>query len=279
MESVWGLKVIGLLMGMQAGFTKYCCFLSGIVELYPSITSRKTRGLEELFFLANTASRRILWWTWIKCFFLLFTSSWVWWRISWRRYTKMVLPSNTCLLCSQILVLLSSKRASLSDLRSEKYWRILILRSFLTLRNWEHGKHSSQSVVASLVTHAYQITKSVLRSCKSLTRIWGAECHSRFIFSISTSTSSGQTLEQWVMSMEKDSTKTLRRWRATIKANGTPAWWETSAGCSCVTSRRQNTPDLRKHTFDYLWFYELCNCVIQVYWFNQCSLSILFYLL
>ena len=87
-------------------------------------------------------------------------------------------------------------------------------------------------------------------------------------------------LEQWVMSMEKDSTKILRRWRVTIKANGTPAWWETSAGCSCVTSRGQNTPGLlRKHTFDCLWYYELCNCVIQVYWFNQCSLSILFYLL
>ena len=60
----------------------------------------------------------------------------------------------------------------------------------------------------------------------------------------------------------------------------TGKWWETSAGCSCVTSRRQNTPDLlRKHTFDCLWYYELCNCVIQVYWFNPCSLSILFYLL
>ena len=35
----------------------------------------------------------------------------------------------------------------------------------LKKRNWEHGKHSSQSVVASLVTHAYQITKPVLRSC------------------------------------------------------------------------------------------------------------------
>ena len=76
-------------------------------------------------------------------------------------------------------------------------------------------------------------------------------------------------LEQWVMSMEKDSTKTLRRWRAPIKANGSPAWWDTSAGCSCVTSRRQNTPDLlRKHTFHCLWYYELCNCVIQVYWFS-----------
>ena len=45
------LKVIGLLMGMQAGFTKYCCFLC----LWDS--------LEALLFLANTASRRILWWT------------------------------------------------------------------------------------------------------------------------------------------------------------------------------------------------------------------------
>ena len=93
--------------------------VSGIVELYPSITSRKTGGLEALLFLANTASRRILWWTWIRCFFLLFTSNLVWWRISWRRYTIVVL----------------------------------------------HGKHSSQSVVASLVTHAYQITKPALRSC------------------------------------------------------------------------------------------------------------------
>ena len=106
--------------------------VSEIVELYPSITSRKTGGLEALLFLVNTASRRILWWTWIRCFFLLFTSSLAWWRISWRRCIKMVLPSNTCLLCSQVLVLLSSKRASLSDLRSEKCWRILIFRSFLT---------------------------------------------------------------------------------------------------------------------------------------------------
>ena len=58
----------------------------------------------------------------------------------------------------------------------------------------------------------------------------------------------------------------ITRCRATIKANGTLARWETSAGCSCVTSQRQNTSDLlRNHTFDCLWYYELCNCVIQVY--------------
>ena len=76
--------------------------VSGIVELYPSITGRKTGGLEALLFLVNTASRRILWWTWIRCFFLLFMSSLVWWRISWRRCTKMVLPSNTYLLFQRL---------------------------------------------------------------------------------------------------------------------------------------------------------------------------------
>ena len=145
------------------------------------------------------------------------------------------------------------------------------------LRAWEAFKSVCSGFLGNTRVPDYQACiEKLLKSYED----WGAECHSRFIFSIPTSTSSRQTLEQWVMSMEKDSTKTLRKWRATIKANGTPAWWETSAGCSCVTSRRQNTPDiLRKHTFDCLWYYELCNCVIQVYWFNQCSLSILFYLL
>ena len=65
----------------------------------------------------------------------------------------------------------------------------------------------------------------------------------------------GERFHQGITKMER-----------TIKANGTPARWETSAECSCVISRGQNTPDLlRKHTFDCLWYYELCNCVIQVY--------------
>ena len=134
----------------------------------------------------------------------------------------------------------------------------------------------SKSVVASLV-HTRTRLASLYWEVAKVLRGYGCRMSLKIHFLHSTSTSSRQTLEQWVMSMEKDSTKTLRRWRATIKANGTSAWWETSAGWSCVTSRRQNTPDLlRKHTFDCLWYYELCNCVIQVYWFNQCSLSILF---
>ena len=124
------LKVIGLLMDMQAGFPKYCCFLClwdsrAISQHY----KQKNWGSRSTFVPGEHSPKENPLVD-IRCFFL-FTSSLVWWRISWRRCTKMVLPSNTCLLCSQLLVLLSSKRASLSDLRSEKCWRILILRTFL----------------------------------------------------------------------------------------------------------------------------------------------------
>ena len=44
------LKVIGLLIGMQVSFTKfYCFFVSDIVLLNSSTTSRNTWGLEALF--------------------------------------------------------------------------------------------------------------------------------------------------------------------------------------------------------------------------------------
>ena len=145
------------------------------------------------------------------------------------------------------------------------------------LRAWEAFKSVCSGFLGDRHVPDYQACiEKLIKSYEDI----GCRMSLKIHFLHSTSISSRQTYEQWVMSMEKNSTKTLRRWRATIKANGTLAWWETSAGCSCVTSRRQNTPDLlRKHTFDCLWYYELCNCVIQVYWFNQCSLSILFYLL
>ena len=192
----------------------------------------------------------------------------------------MVLPSNTCLLCSQVLVLLSSKRGIFVR---PQIWEVLKdtdfeeLLNLKELRAWEAFKSVYSGFLGNTRVPDYQACiEKLLKSYVDM----GCRMSLKINFSIPTSTSSCQTLEQWVMSMEKDSTKKLLRWRATIKANGTPAWWETSAGCSCVTSRRQNTPDLlRKHTFDCLWYYELYNCVIQVYWFNQCSLSILFYLL
>ena len=67
-EYQWSLcgdpKVIGLLMGMQAGFTKYCYFLClwdsrAVYQHY----KQKDWGSRSTLFLANTASRRILWWT------------------------------------------------------------------------------------------------------------------------------------------------------------------------------------------------------------------------
>ena len=180
-------------------------------------------------------------------------------------------------------VLLSSKRASLSDLfvhfldlRSDKVTDFEELLNFKKLRAWEAFKSVCSGYLGNTRVPDYQACiEKLLKSYKDM----GCRMALKIHFLHSHLNSSCQTLEQWVMSMEKDSTKTWRKWGATIKANGTPAWWETSAGCSCVTSRRQNTPDLRKHTFDCLWYYELCNCVIQIYWFNQCSLSILFYLL
>ena len=57
------LKVISHLISMQDSQSTVVFFVSGIVEQYPSITSRNAEDLEELMFLANTASRRILWWT------------------------------------------------------------------------------------------------------------------------------------------------------------------------------------------------------------------------
>ena len=121
------LKVIGLLMGMQTGFTKYCCFLclwdsQAVSQHYKQKDwgSRSTFGPGEHSLKENPLvdmNKVLLPPLHIKLGLMK---------------DFVVLPSNTCLLCSQVLVLLSSKRASLSDLRSEKCWRILILRSFLS---------------------------------------------------------------------------------------------------------------------------------------------------
>ena len=127
------LKVIGLLMGMPPGFTKYCCFLylwdsRAVSQHY----KQKDWGSRSTFVPGKHSLTENPLVNMNKVLLPPLHIKLVWWRISWRRCTKMVQPSNSCLLCSQVLVLLSSKRASLSDLRSKKFWRILILRSFLT---------------------------------------------------------------------------------------------------------------------------------------------------
>ena len=156
--------VIGLLVGMQAGFTKYCCFLClwdsrAVSQHY----KQKDWGSRSTFIPGEHSLKEN---PLVDTNKVLLPPLHI--KLGLMKNFEKALPSNTCLLCSQVLALLNSKRASLSDLRSEKCWRILILRSFLTERNWEHGKHSSQSVVASLVTHAYQITKPVWRSCEDM---------------------------------------------------------------------------------------------------------------
>ena len=133
--------------------------VSGIVELYPSITSTKTGGLEALLFLANTASRRILWWTWIRCFFLLFTSILVWWRISWTRCTKMVLPSNTCLLCFQVLELVSWKRGNFVGLQIREVLKDTDFEEILNLkelRAWEAFKSVCSGFLGNTRVPDYQ---------------------------------------------------------------------------------------------------------------------------
>ncbi|KAF2366561.1 hypothetical protein FHG87_002689 [Trinorchestia longiramus] len=90
----------------------------GTVGLYPSTTnrtgtfqiwrkqfSRKSSGGDEVYVPSSSLHQA---WSW----------------------TKMALPSNTCALCSQLSVLLSSRRASSSDLRYERCSR-MTLRSFL----------------------------------------------------------------------------------------------------------------------------------------------------
>ena len=134
--------------------------VSGIVELYPSITSRKTGGLEALLFLANTASRRILWWTWIRCFFPLHI------KLGLMNFLKALHKNRAAFQhLSTVFPGLSAAKFKEGIFVGPQIQEILNDTDFEELRNWEHGKDSSQSVVASLVTHAYQITKPVLRSC------------------------------------------------------------------------------------------------------------------
>ena len=127
----WNKKVIALFMGMQAGFTKYCCFLC----LWDS------RAVSQHYKQKDWGSRS----TFVPGEHSLKENPLV-------DMNKVLLPPLHIRLglmknfgaafqhlssVFQVLVLLSSKRASLSNLRSEKCWRIPILRSFLneSMRN------------------------------------------------------------------------------------------------------------------------------------------------
>ena len=144
--------------------------------------------------------------------------------------------------------------------------------------------HSSQSVVASLVTYAYQITK-LLKSYEDM-RCWmSVKIH--FLHSLNVTQDSFSPFPPQLLPAKPWSSEWWA-WRKIPLRH-----YEDGEQLSKQIEPRQDGRLLlyalawhpggkihqifKENTFDCLWYYELCNCVIQVYWFNQCSLSILFY--
>ena len=139
--------------------------VSGIVELYPSITSRKTGGLEALFVADEHSLKENplvdmnkvllpplhiklgLMKNFVKALHKNRTAF---------QHLSTVLPGLSVAKLKEGIFVGPQIREVLKDTDFEE------LLNLKELRTW---KHSSQSVVASLVTHAYQIPKPVLRSC------------------------------------------------------------------------------------------------------------------
>ena len=227
--------------------------VSGIVELYPSITSRNTGGLEALFFLANTASRRILWVDMNK---VLLPPLHI--KLGLMKNFMKALHKNGAAFQHLSTVFPGLRAAKLKGgifvrpqirevLKDTDFEELLNLKE---MRAWEAFKSVCSGFLGNTRVPDYQACiEKLLKSYDDMGYRMSLKIH----FLHSHLNFSPPNLGAVSDEHEEIFTKTLRRWRATIKANGTPAWWETSAGCSCVTSRRQNTPDLlRKHTFDCL---------------------------
>ena len=127
------LKVIGLLMGMQAGFTKYCCFLClwdswAVSQHY----KQKDWGSRSTFVPGEHSLKEN---PLVDMNKVLLPPLHIKFGLM-KNFVKALHKNGAAFqhlsTVFQVLVLLSSKRAPLSDLRSEKCWRILILRRFLT---------------------------------------------------------------------------------------------------------------------------------------------------
>ena len=118
----------------------------------------------------------------------------------------MVLPSNTCLLCSQVLVLLSifvgpQIREVLKD---TDFAELLNLKE---LRAWEAFKSVCSGFLGNTREPDYQACiEKLLKSYEDM----GCRMSLKIHFLQRTSTSFRQTLEQCVMSMEKDSTSIFK---------------------------------------------------------------------
>ena len=142
----------------QASQSTVVFSVSGIVELYPSIRSRKTRGLEAHNLKENPLvdmNKVLLPPLHIKLGFM-------------KNFVK-VLHKNGAAFQHLFTVSPGLLAAKLKEgiffepqIREWlKYTDFVELLNLKELRAWEAFK----SVVASSVTHAYQITKPVLRSC------------------------------------------------------------------------------------------------------------------
>lgn len=189
-----------------AGGLQEVLLLSRSGTISPSITGRRI-GVLEHFPIWGTVFKKLLCSTWIRCFSPLFISSLIQWRIFWRLWTKMAQPSNTCVLFARVLVLLNTRRAPSLDLRSKES------------RTWEAFKSIYHGFLGNRQAPNYQ---GCIESCYGLMRILSAKCPSRSHFSTPTSTSFLRILEQWMMSIEKATTKMLQWWRTTTKASGSP---------------------------------------------------------
>ena len=157
------LKVIGLLWVCNRASQSTDVFSdSGIVELYPSITSRKTGGLEALFFSGEHSLKEN---PLVDMNKVLLPPLHI--KLGLMKNFVKALHKNGAAFqhLSTVFPGLSAAKLKEGIFVGPQIREVLKDTDFEELLNWEHGKHSSQSVVASLVTHAYQITKPVLRSC------------------------------------------------------------------------------------------------------------------
>ena len=150
------LKVIGLLMGMQAGFTKYCCFLCLWDSRAVSQHYKQKDWGSRSAFVPGEHSLKVN--TLVDMNKVLLPPLHI--KLGLMKNFVKALHKNGAAfqhLSTVFPVLLSSKRASLSGLRSEKCWRILILRSFLKeLRAWEAFKSVCSGFLGNTHVPDYQ---------------------------------------------------------------------------------------------------------------------------
>ena len=260
------LKVIGLLMGMQAGFTKYCCFLclwdSRTVSQHykqkdwgsrntfvPGEHSLKENSLVDMnkVLLPPLHIKFGLMKNFVKALHKNGAAF---------QHLSTVFPGLSAAKLKEGIFVGPQIREVLKDTDFEE------LLNLKELRAWEAFKSVCSGFLGNTRVPDYQACmEKLLKSyedmgCRMSLKIHFLHSHPNFFSPIlgAVSDEHGERFHQDITKMESN-----------YQGKWNPAWWETSAGCSGVTSRRQNTPDLlRKHTFDCLWYYELCHPSILI---------------